>query len=114
MAECIFCRVVAGEVPAEIVHRDEDIIAIRDIDPQAPKHILIMPRAHIPSLAQVSQDQGELMGRAILLAVELAREEGVAQSGYRLVMNSGLDGGQVVPHLHLHLLGGRALSPQMG
>jgi histidine triad (HIT) family protein len=114
MAECIFCRIAAGEIPAEVVHRDEDIIAIRDIDPQAPKHILIIPRSHIPSLAQVSQEQRELMGRAVLLAVELARGEGVAQSGYRLVINSGPDGGQVVPHLHLHLLGGKALSPQMG
>ena len=114
MAECIFCRIAAGEIPAEVVHRDEDIIAIRDIDPQAPKHILIMPKAHIPSLSQVSQEQGELMGRAILLAVELARGEGIAKSGYRLVINSGPDGGQVVPHLHLHLLGGKALSPQMG
>ncbi|MEE8173989.1 MAG: histidine triad nucleotide-binding protein [Dehalococcoidia bacterium] len=114
MAECIFCRIAAGEIPAEVVHRDEDIIAIRDIDPQAPKHILIIPRSHIPSLAQVSQEQRELMGRAVLLAVELARGEGMAQSGYRLVINSGPDGGQVVPHLHLHLLGGKALSPQMG
>lgn len=114
MAECIFCRIAAGEIPAEVVHRDEDIIAIRDIDPQAPKHILIIPRFHIPSLAQVSQEQRELMGRAVLLAVELARGEGMAQSGYRLVINSGPDGGQVVPHLHLHLLGGKALSPQMG
>lgn len=114
MAECIFCRIAAGEIPAEVVHRDEDIIAIRDIDPQAPKHILIIPRSHIPSLAQVSQEQRELMGRAVLLAVELARGEGMAQSGYRLVINSGPDGGQVVPHLHLHLLGGRALSPKMG
>jgi histidine triad (HIT) family protein len=114
MAECIFCRIAAGEIAAEVVHRDEDIIAIRDIDPQAPKHILIMPKAHIPSLAQVSREQGELMGRAILLAVELARGEGIAQSGYRLVINSGPDSGQGVPHLHLHLLGGRALSPQIG
>lgn len=114
MAECIFCRIAAGEIPAEVVHRDEDIIAIRDIDPQAPKHILIIPRSHIPSLAQVSQEQRDLMGRAVLLAVELARGEGMAQSGYRLVINSGPDGGQVVPHLHLHLLGGKALSPQMG
>lgn len=114
MAECIFCRIAAGEIPAEVVHRDEDIIAIRDIDPQAPKHILIIPRSHIPSLAQVSQEQRELMGRAVLLAVELARGEGMAQSGYRLVINSGPDGGQVVPHLHLHLLGGKALSPKMG
>ena len=114
MAECIFCRIAAGEIPAEVVHRDEDIIAIRDIGPQAPKHILIIPKSHIPSLAQVSQEQRELMGRAILLAVELARGEGVAQSGYRLVINSGPDGGQVVPHLHLHLLGGRTLSAKMG
>ena len=114
MAECIFCRIAAGEIPAEVVHQDEDIIAIRDIDPQAPKHVLIIPKSHIPSLAELSPEHKELMGRCVLLATELARSEGVAQSGYRLVINSGPDADQVVPHLHLHLLGGKALSGKMG
>lgn len=107
--ECIFCRIVSGEVESEILYQDEDVVALRDINPQAPTHLLIMPRAHISSLAEVGADQEWLLGHLIHVAGELAKREGIAESGYRLVINSGPDAGQEVPHLHLHLLGGRPL-----
>jgi histidine triad (HIT) family protein len=105
--DCIFCRIISGEVPGEIVYQDDEAIAFRDINPQAPTHILIMPKSHIPSIAEV-EDYG-LVGRLVNIAKELAKREGVGERGYRLVINSGPDSGQEVPHLHLHLLGGRVL-----
>ncbi len=107
--DCIFCRIISGEVQSEILYQDEDVIALRDINPQAPTHLLIMPRAHISSLAEVGADQKWLLGHLIHVAGELAKREGIAESGYRLVINFGPDSGQEVFHLHLHLLGGRAL-----
>lgn len=107
--DCIFCRIITGEVQSDILYQDEEVIALRDINPQAPTHLLIMPRAHIPSLAEVGRQQQALLGHLIHVASELAKREGIAQSGYRLVLNSGPDSGQEVPHLHLHLLGGRQL-----
>lgn len=112
--ECIFCQIVAGNIPADIVYQDGDFLAFRDISPQAPRHILIVPKAHIASVTQLTNEQEGLIGRLIILAKELAEEEGIAASGYRLTMNCGADGGQLVPHLHLHLLGGRRLDDQLG
>jgi histidine triad (HIT) family protein len=112
--ECIFCQIVAGEIPADIVYQNEDIIAFNDIQPQTPKHILIVPKSHINSLAAVSGDQQGLMERLILCTKELAEKENISTSGYRLTINCGADGGQIVPHLHIHLLGGRKLSGQLG
>ena len=112
--ECIFCGIVTGEVPAEIVYQDEEFIAFSDVAPQAPKHLVIIPKSHIPSVADLGVEHQGLAGRLILLARELARREGVADSGYRLAMNCGADAGQVVPHLHLHLIGGRRLSGRLG
>ena len=112
--ECIFCRIVAGEIPADVVFQDEEFIAFRDIHPQSPKHILIVPKSHIDSIEQLNLEQSGLMSRLILLAKELAKQEDISTSGYRLVINCGADAGQVVPHLHLHLLGGRRLSDQLG
>ena len=115
MAErCIFCRIVAGEVPGDIVYQDEDFLAFRDISPQAPTHLLIIPKTHIISLARLAEEQQELAGRLVILAKKLAEKEGIAKSGYRLVINCGFDGGQLVPHLHLHLIGGRRLSGKLG
>lgn len=105
---CIFCRIAAGEVPAQVVHGDEQAVAFRDINPQAPVHVLVIPREHIPSLAEVGEEHAGLLGHLLLLASRVAREEGLS-GGYRLVVNSGRDGGQTVDHLHLHLLGGRGL-----
>ena len=111
---CVFCRLVAGEIPSEILYQDEDFFAFRDVHPQAPKHIVIIPRIHVVSVAELVEQQQELVGGLIILAKNLAKQEGMAESGYRLVINCGHEGGQVVPHLHLHLLGGRKLSDQLG
>jgi len=112
--ECIFCRIIAGEVPADIVYQDSELLAFRDIHPQAPTHILIMPKGHIASLTELTSKEQALMGRLILLAKELAEKEGVAAKGYRLSVSCGADGGQLVPHVHFHLLGGRKLDDQLG
>ncbi len=111
--ECIFCRIVAGEIPADIVFQNNDIIAFRDIHPQAPTHILVIPKTHITSLNDLTPQHKDLIGRLILVASELARKENIANSGYRLSISCGADGGQVVPHLHLHLIGGRKLDDRL-
>jgi histidine triad (HIT) family protein len=112
--ECIFCRIVAGEVPADIVYQDEDFLAFRDIMPKAPKHVLIIPKTHIASVAELADGQQGLAGRLIIIARNLARKEGIARKGYRLAINCGPEGGQVVPHLHLHLIGGRQMDARLG
>lgn len=112
--ECLFCRIAAGEIPSDIVYQDEEFLAFRDINPQAPKHILIIPRAHIASLAELTAQHQGLIGRMIILARNLAEKEGLAERGYRLAINHGPEGGQVIPHLHLHLIGGRKLNDQLG
>jgi len=104
---CLFCRIVAGELPAVLVHEDDLVVAIRDIAPQAPTHVLLLPRAHIPSAQELTEADGPLLGRLFAVAADLARSEGIADAGYRLVSNVGDWGGQSVDHLHLHLLGGR-------
>ena len=111
---CIFCRIVAAEIPSDIVYQDKDFFAFRDINPQAPKHIIIIPRVHIASVTELTENERELMGGLIILAKRLAEQEGIARTGYRLAINCGREGGQVVPHLHFHLLGGRTLSGQLG
>ena len=112
--ECVFCQIIAGNVPADIAYQDDEFLAFRDIHPQSPKHILIIPKSHIVSVIQLTNEQEGLIGRLIILAKELAEKEGIAASGYRLTINCGADGGQLVPHLHLHLLGGRRLDDQLG
>ena len=108
--DCIFCQIIAGKIPSEITYRDEEVIAFRDINPAAPIHLLIVPKKHILSLAHLSQADLPLVEHMINVANQLAREEGVSENGYRLVINCRGDAGQEVPHLHLHLLGGRRLS----
>ena len=105
---CLFCRIVRKEIPAKIVAETEDCVAFQDVNPQAPVHILIVPREHIPSVKDV-KDQ-TTVGKLTQVASDLARREGVADSGYRLVMNAGADAGQTVFHLHMHLLGGRHMA----
>lgn len=107
--DCLFCKITAGEVPSNIVYEDNDIIAINDINPSAPVHILIIPRKHIASLNELGQEDLALMGHIQIIASRLAREFGIAEKGYRLVNNCGKWGGQDVLHLHYHLLGGREL-----
>jgi histidine triad (HIT) family protein len=106
---CLFCRIVAGEIPSDRVFEDDRIIAMRDIAPRAPTHILLLPREHIPSLREVTEADGALVGHLFVTAQRIAADEGIAQAGYRLVVNVGEWGGQTVPHLHVHLLGGRAM-----
>ena len=112
--ECIFCQIVAGKVPSEILYRDEEVIAFRDINPQAPTHLIIIPQKHIPFLTHLTEEQLPLIGHMVNIANQLARKEGISESGYRLVINCGEQGGQLVPHLHMHLLGGRQLSDALG
>ena len=105
--QCLFCRIVRKEIPAKIVAEDESCVAFRDINPQAPVHILIVPRTHVASLDRA--DDPELVGRLALFAADLARKEGIAEGGYRAVFNTNAHAGQTVFHLHLHLLGGRPM-----
>ena len=105
--DCLFCRIVRKEIPAKLVAEDEHSIAFRDINPQAPLHVVVIPREHVPSLDQARD--AELLGRLSLMAAEIARTAGVAASGYRTVMNTNAAAGQTVFHVHLHLLGGRAM-----
>jgi histidine triad (HIT) family protein len=112
--DCIFCQIASGKIPSDIIYQDEELIAFRDIKPQAPVHLIIIPRKHIPSIAQLSAADSELIGHMVAVANRLAKEEGVAEKGYRLAINCGEEGGQLVPHLHLHLLGGRRLSDTLG
>jgi len=112
--DCVFCQIVSGKIPSDIIYQDEEVIAFRDIKPQAPVHLIIIPRRHIPSLVQLTEDELPVIAHMVEVANQLAKKEGVAQSGYRLVINCGKEGGQLVPHLHLHLLGGRRLSDQLG
>jgi histidine triad (HIT) family protein len=112
--DCIFCKIAAGEAPADIVHEEKEFVAFRDILPQAPIHILVIPRTHITSSADLTEGQEELAGRLMIIAKSLAEKEGIEDRGYRLVVNCGSEGGQQVPHLHLHLIGGRKLSGSLG
>lgn len=106
--DCLFCRIVAGEIPTTRVAEDDQGIAIRDIAPRAPTHILVLPRDHIPSAADLTDTDAPLVGRLFAMAAEIARSEGIADAGYRIVTNVGKWGGQGVDHLHFHLMGGRA------
>ncbi len=112
--DCIFCQIAAGQIPADIIYQDQEIIAFRDIKPQAPVHLLLIPKRHIPSLDQLKESDLPLIGRMVAVATKLAKDEGVAEKGYRLVINCGPEGGQLVPHLHMHLLSGRNLSDTLG
>ncbi len=108
-ADCIFCKIVNKEMDAEIVYEDKEIVAFKDIYPAAPVHLLVVPRKHIPTLADLDENDAMLMGRLHLVANDLARAFKLDKNGYRVVINCGKDAGQVVFHLHLHLLGGRPL-----
>ena len=108
MSDCLFCKISAGEIPADLVYEGDDILAFRDIHPQAPTHILIIPRKHIDSMNEAQTDDAALLGRILLAARHIAAEQGVGP-GYRLVNNCGAQAGQTVMHWHLHLLGGRSM-----
>jgi len=112
--DCVFCKIASGKIPADIVYHDQEIIAFRDINPQAPLHLIIIPKKHVPSLDQMKESDAALVGRMVAVANKLAKDEGVAEKGYRLAINTGVEGGQIVPHLHVHLLGGRKLADALG
>ncbi|MCS6871934.1 MAG: histidine triad nucleotide-binding protein [Anaerolineae bacterium] len=107
--DCIFCKIIRGEAPSTMLYEDEQVVAFKDIAPIAPVHVLIVPRLHIPSAAEVTEENTALIGHLIVVAARVAREQGVAERGYRLVTNVGREGGQQVYHLHWHLLGGRQM-----
>lgn len=109
MSDCLFCKIAGGEIPVEFVYEDDDVVAFRDINPQAPLHTLVVPRRHIPTLNDLQPDDAELVGRMYLAAQRVAADAGVAESGYRTVFNCNAQAGQTVFHLHLHVLGGRAM-----
>ena len=115
MAEdCIFCKIAAGQIPSTVVYSDDEFHAFRDIHPVAPTHVLVIPRKHIAKITDVPAEDGALLGRLLLTANKIATQEGLAENGFRLVINCGPWGGQAVDHLHLHVLGGRRLECGMG
>jgi histidine triad (HIT) family protein len=109
MSDTLFGKIAAGEVPADIVYEDEDVVAFRDIGPQAPTHVLVIPRKPIPTINDLESEDAELVGKLFLAAKKIAQEEGIAEAGYRTVINCNAGAGQTVYHLHLHLLGGRPM-----
>jgi histidine triad (HIT) family protein len=111
MADCLFCRIVAGEIPAKLAKRSADALAFHDIDPKAPVHVLVIPTAHVPAVRAATGPDGEaLLGKLLAFSAEVARELGLDAKGYRIVTNTGPDAGQSVDHLHLHVLGGRRMT----
>ncbi|MFN2150324.1 MAG: histidine triad nucleotide-binding protein [Anaerolineales bacterium] len=112
--DCIFCKIVAGEIPSSQVYADDLVTAFRDINPSAPTHVLIVPNRHIASVNELKTEDESLVGHLFTIAQQIAAQEGIDASGYRLIINSGPDGGQEVFHLHLHLLGGQRMRYPMG
>lgn len=110
MSDCLFCRIVAGEIPSDCLFSDDDLYAFRDVKPCAPHHILIIPKKHITSLAHLETDDEAIMGKLLLRASRIAEQENFASNGYRCVINTGDDGGQTVSHLHLHIVAGRQMT----
>ena len=107
---CLFCRMIAGEIPGDFIHQDDHCVVLRDINPQAPTHVLVIPREHLDSLDDASQKDEALLGHLLRVAARVANDEGHAENGYRTVINTGAGAGQSVFHLHIHLLGGRPMA----
>ncbi len=110
MSDCLFCKMASGEIQPDVVYEDEEVLAFRDINPQAPTHVLVIPKAHIATLNDLEPEHAPLMGKLFLVAQQVAQQEGIAERGYRTVVNCNADAGQAVFHIHLHLLGGRPLA----
>ncbi|MEN8174353.1 MAG: histidine triad nucleotide-binding protein [Pseudomonadota bacterium] len=109
MSDCLFCKMAAGDIKPDIVFEDDEFLAFRDIDPQAPVHVLIIPRKHIATINDLGKDDAGLVGRMVLAAKKIAADEGIGEAGYRTLINCNAEGGQAVYHIHLHLLGGRRM-----
>jgi histidine triad (HIT) family protein len=114
MTDCLFCKIISGDIPSTNVYHDEQVTAFRDINPSAPTHVLIVPNKHIDSVNMLISDDEPLVGHLFLVAKQLAEQEGITEAGYRLIINTGADAGQTVPHIHLHLLGGATMKHPMG
>jgi histidine triad (HIT) family protein len=114
MTDCLFCKIISGDIPSTNVYRDEQVTAFRDINPSAPTHVLIVPNKHIDSVNMLISDDEPLMGHLFLVAKQLAAQEGIAEDGYRLIANTGAGAGQTVHHIHLHLLGGAPMKHPLG
>ena len=112
--ECIICKIVRKEVPSQPIYEDHDLVAFPDIRPVAPVHVLIVPKEHMVNLNDVGKNDAGLLGKMLRLSAKIANDKGIADSGYRVVINNGDDGGQIVPHLHLHLIGGKPLDHKLG
>jgi histidine triad (HIT) family protein len=108
--DCLFCKIIAGEIPGEFVHQDELCVVIRDINPQAPHHLLVLPREHLESLDDASRKDEAMLGHLLRVGARIANESGLAEGGYRVVVNNGAGAGQSVFHLHVHVLGGRPMN----
>ena len=113
MEETIFSKIVSGELPADIVYKDEMVTAFRDINPQAPTHVLIIPNKLIPTVDDVTEEDRDTLGQLFIAAAKIAKQEGIAESGYRLLINCGPDGGQEVYHMHMHMVGGHKMGPML-
>jgi histidine triad (HIT) family protein len=109
MSDCLFCKIAEGKIPARLVHQDQDTVAFEDINPQAPFHVLVVPRRHVATLNDLTRDDDQVMGKLFRVAATLAKEGGCAESGYRVLMNTNAEGGQVVFHVHMHVMGGRQM-----
>jgi histidine triad (HIT) family protein len=114
MADCIFCKIIDNKAKAAIVHQDDQVTAFRDLNPVAPTHILIVPNKHIESVNALEAEDEQLMGHLFRVGRQLAEQEGIAESGYRMITNTGAHGGQTIPHLHIHLIGGQPMRHPMG
>ncbi len=114
MQDCVFCKIITGQIPSDIVYRDDVCVAFKDINPATEIHLLIVPKQHIAYLTDLKEEQAGFLGHMILVANELARRNGLAEKGFRVVINVGEAGGQVVKHLHIHLLGGKRLRQSLG
>ncbi len=114
MGDCIFCKIVAGSAKATLVYQDEQVTAFRDIHPVAPTHILIVPNKHIESVSSLEEADAHIAGQLLLTARKLAEQEGIHKDGFRIIANTGVNGGQTVPHLHVHLIGGQRMKFPMG
>ena len=114
MIQDVFCKIIKGELKAEVIYKDDDFWVIKDLNPQAPIHLLIIPAKHYTSLEDFLEGENSaLLGKSLIVAHKVAHQVGIAQTGYRLIMNEGEDGGKLIPHLHLHLLGGKRLGPKI-
>jgi len=109
MSDCIFCKIAGKQIPSKIVHEDDKVVAFDDVNPQAPTHVLVVPRKHVASIAELNEADAGLLSHLMLTGNKIAKQKGIAEGGYRLVVNTGKHGGQTVFHLHLHVLGGRQM-----